>query len=241
MSQHVYVATMESEHFSWIAIGATRAEALKALRLRWDALAKRTPGAVSWAKWEKQEGESPADYYGAHVRRLAVGKAYIDSERELDPRERDENPVLLYPTKDHWEGASRNVKLSSLPQGELKRGTKHELEHGRSVRVARRTAADHLVEDPHYYAHLAKMEHEVRRGNPSRRASDAELKQKISDLFHDHGDEYGWDDIPAADAMLDMLGDQWRHVDYDDAKARRYVSAEITAMRRQPVRRASDE
>lgn len=42
--------------------------------------------------------------------------------------------------------------------------TKHEKEHVPSVRVARRIAADHLVEDPHYYTHLAEME--KRHGNP---------------------------------------------------------------------------
>ena len=76
------------------------------------------------------------------------------------------NPVTLHPSRDQWEGVSRGVRLSSLPQRELAQGTEHELEHSRSRLVARRTAADHLVEDPKYYTHLKAME-AGRRSNPS--------------------------------------------------------------------------
>jgi uncharacterized protein YneF (UPF0154 family) len=52
---------------------------------------------------------------------------------------------------------------------QLRKGTKHELEHTTSRRMARKIAQDHLREDPHYYTHLLQMEKKVRRGewNPS--------------------------------------------------------------------------
>lgn len=74
------------------------------------------------------------------------------------PAKRHQNPITLHPNREQWEGLSRGVRLSSLPQHELAVGTEHELEHSRSRLVARRTAADHLVEDPAYYTHLAAME-----------------------------------------------------------------------------------
>jgi hypothetical protein len=77
------------------------------------------------------------------------------------------NAVTLHPNRREWEGKSRGVMLSSLPQRELDRGTQHEHEHSGSHWVARRTAADHLVEDPAYYAHLGTMERSHRRPNPA--------------------------------------------------------------------------
>lgn len=41
---------------------------------------------------------------------------------------------------------------------ELARGTKHEMEHTRSKRIARQIALDHLAEDAHYYQKLERME-----------------------------------------------------------------------------------
>lgn len=41
---------------------------------------------------------------------------------------------------------------------ELKRGTRHELEHTKSIRIAQEIAMDHLAEDPYYYQKLARME-----------------------------------------------------------------------------------
>ncbi len=102
------------------------------------------------------------------------------------PDGRSENPVLLYPTREHWGGTSRGVALSTLPQAELARGTRHELEHGPSVRVARRVAADHLVEDPKYYQHVEAMEREVKRqGNPSAEAAEVAEAYRLGHLPDD--------------------------------------------------------
>ena len=52
---------------------------------------------------------------------------------------------------------------------QLQIGTKHEMEHTTSKKVARRIAMDHLREDPKYYSHLERMERKVKRGewNPA--------------------------------------------------------------------------
>jgi hypothetical protein len=76
------------------------------------------------------------------------------------------NAVTLHPNRREWEGRSRGVMLSRLPERELARGTEHELEHSRSRWVARRTAADHLVEDKKYYSHLGALESQ-RKPNPA--------------------------------------------------------------------------
>ena len=55
--------------------------------------------------------------------------------------------------------------LSSAARRQLARGTRVELEHTRSRRVARLIAAHHLSESPRYYVELAKMEKKLLR-NP---------------------------------------------------------------------------
>jgi hypothetical protein len=99
---------------------------------------------------------------GAKASRDAAGKKPVakkNAGRYAGGRmAREENPVTLHPNRDQWEGKSRGVKLSSLPQRELAKGAKHELEHSSSKLIAKRTAADHLVEDPSYYTHLEAME-----------------------------------------------------------------------------------
>lgn len=89
MPKTVYVATMDTEHFVWIALGATEMEARRALRVRWDehitAIPKEDRGdALTWAQFQKAYGTDPAEYYGAWFRRLALGKGYVDSESEDD-------------------------------------------------------------------------------------------------------------------------------------------------------------
>jgi len=53
---------------------------------------------------------------------------------------------------------SRGMKPSQFNRRELARGTKVEMEHTDSLRVAQRIAMDHLVEDKGYYKKLKKME-----------------------------------------------------------------------------------
>ena len=48
---------------------------------------------------------------------------------------------------------------------QIRRGTKHELEHTTDRAIARKIAMDHLKEDPRYYTHLTKMEKQYKR-NP---------------------------------------------------------------------------
>lgn len=66
-----------------------------------------------------------------------------------------------------WEGLSAARDLSTFPQRALAMGTEVELEHTPDRRLAQRIAADHLVESPHYYEALARMERELKaRANP---------------------------------------------------------------------------
>ena len=81
------------------------------------------------------------------------------------------NPIVLHPNRKEWEGMSRGARLSSFAPGELAKGAAHELEHSKSKLIARRTAADHLVEDPAYYTHLEEMESRQRNPRPSRRGA----------------------------------------------------------------------
>ncbi len=56
------------------------------------------------------------------------------------------------------DGRSKGHAPSEFDKRQLKVGTRHELEHTRSRRIAQRIAMDHLIEDPSYYRKLAKME-----------------------------------------------------------------------------------
>jgi hypothetical protein len=55
-------------------------------------------------------------------------------------------------------GLASGMKPSDFDQRALARGTKVELEHTRSEKIAREIAMDHLTEDPHYYEKLARVE-----------------------------------------------------------------------------------
>jgi hypothetical protein len=79
-AEGVWVVTMESEHYTWLAVGRTREEALAGLRARWDKAMEGIPGAKTWKEFSKAVGEDVADYYGAHVRRVAFGKGYRDTD-----------------------------------------------------------------------------------------------------------------------------------------------------------------
>lgn len=60
-------------------------------------------------------------------------------------------------------GRAKGHRPSEFEPHALARGTRHEMEHTTSKRVAQRIAMDHLIEDPAYYRKLAKME----RGRPA--------------------------------------------------------------------------
>lgn len=55
-------------------------------------------------------------------------------------------------------GLAAGRRPSDFNQRALARGTKVELEHTGSKKVAREIAMDHLTEDPRYYEKLARME-----------------------------------------------------------------------------------
>lgn len=81
----VWVAEMETESFSWIAVGETAKEAEKALAKRWDEHAevmnRDYGGGVP--KWnEGFRSTSVGEYYGMWLRELQLGKGYRDSESE---------------------------------------------------------------------------------------------------------------------------------------------------------------
>jgi len=81
----VWVAEMESERFSWIAVGATPKEAETALAKRWDEHAEMMnryhEGDVP--KWNEGFNGTPVgEYYGMWLRELQLGKGYRDSESE---------------------------------------------------------------------------------------------------------------------------------------------------------------
>lgn len=55
-------------------------------------------------------------------------------------------------------GKAKGHKPSEFDAKDLAIGTKHELEHTTSRKVARRIAMDHLIEDPDYYRKLKRIE-----------------------------------------------------------------------------------
>lgn len=83
----VWVATMDTEHYEWVAVGATPKEAMTALKDRWDrhilSIPKRERGAgMTWRQFQKAEGQTPAEHYGAWCRKLVLGRGYLDDESE---------------------------------------------------------------------------------------------------------------------------------------------------------------
>lgn len=84
-----------------------------------------------------------------------------------------------------WPGLSKHRALSSFPKGALAKGAAVESEHvGGNKPLARRIAADHLVEDPKYYDKLARQE--------------AKMKKQKSGRGHASGDaDYQMEHRPA--------------------------------------------
>ena len=66
------------------------------------------------------------------------------------------------PKKNLLKGESDLFSPSDFNQSELNRGAKIELEHTKSKNVARKIAADHIIEFPNYYDFLEVMEKELR-------------------------------------------------------------------------------
>lgn len=56
------------------------------------------------------------------------------------------------------KGLSRGREREDFNARDLARGTRVEMEHTTSRKIAERIAMDHLTEDPRYYQKLARME-----------------------------------------------------------------------------------
>lgn len=67
-------------------------------------------------------------------------------------------PVLANPGLPDGVAKRKHFTAKDADSKELARGTKHEMEHTTSRRVARQIALDHLAETPDYYRRLEKME-----------------------------------------------------------------------------------
>jgi hypothetical protein len=55
-------------------------------------------------------------------------------------------------------GKADHVPDSAIDKKELKKGMRHEAEHTKNKKIQKEIAKDHLVEDPKYYEHLARVE-----------------------------------------------------------------------------------
>ena len=55
----------------------------------------------------------------------------------------------------------KNTNPQKISLTQIRMGTKHEMEHTNSPKVARRIAMDHLQEHPRYYTALNKMEKQL--------------------------------------------------------------------------------
>jgi hypothetical protein len=95
----------------------------------------------------------------ADARRYAVDYGLTVDDAGATGASGNRARVTLSTSASGWRGLSRGRSLAGFDQKELHRGTEVEREHvGGVTSLARRIAADHLTEDPRYYAKLAKME-----------------------------------------------------------------------------------
>jgi hypothetical protein len=66
--------------------------------------------------------------------------------------------------KDYIKGGKAdNVPASQFLESQIKKGMKVEREHTTDPKIAREIAKDHLIENPHYYDYLNKMEKKMDR------------------------------------------------------------------------------
>lgn len=87
MAKKFWVITMQTGSYSFMAAGITEAEALGALKRRYDKHINWIPlsdrgDALTWDQILKQEGTDPVDYFDTTTQLVACGKAYKDGETE---------------------------------------------------------------------------------------------------------------------------------------------------------------
>lgn len=92
-------------------------------------------------------------------RQIKLVEAYLSQPLSQENKEYFEKQLEKLKAK---LAEKKNPRLSAghepseFDQEELRRGTKHEMEHTDDKSEAQRIAMDHLVEDPHYYTRLDK-------------------------------------------------------------------------------------
>jgi hypothetical protein len=73
----IWVAQMETQSYTWIALGRFPEEAEKALADRWNRHAKKE-GLPSWT--EGWDGSTVGNSYGMWMRQLKIGNGYMEDE-----------------------------------------------------------------------------------------------------------------------------------------------------------------
>lgn len=113
-------------------------------------------------------------------------EAEAEMRRKLKEGEEAEHKLKENPGLPDGVAKREGFTARDADPRELARGTKHEMEHTRSKRIARQIALDHLAEDAHYYRKLEKME----RGAVKENASSLRVGDIVT--FRDpHPDEVG--------------------------------------------------
>jgi hypothetical protein len=87
---------------------------------------------------------------------LAVGAALVGGVLWFVAK--GATPVLANPGLPDGVAKRKHFTARDADPRELARGTKHEMEHTSSRRIARQIALDHLAEDSRYYTKLERME-----------------------------------------------------------------------------------
>jgi hypothetical protein len=122
-------------------------------------------GEQCWVKGRKVNIDSIELDEGEGHNAKAIKAHYVDgtplTDEELDelnnPGESTGVPNVKQ-QPDLVQGAPRAVigEVRKKAAQALKRGTKHEMEHTKDPKVAKKIATDHLKDDPEYYKKLAK-------------------------------------------------------------------------------------
>lgn len=70
----MFVATMDSEHFEWMALGKTEKEALEALRQAWNRNQREAYKHYGGDMWLVETPNELMEYYGVWVEELKPGQ-----------------------------------------------------------------------------------------------------------------------------------------------------------------------
>lgn len=81
----MYVAMMETDHYTWTAAGATADDARAALVAAWNRHIEQVPAVDRLHGGPFMAGDEAVDAYGCRVMLLSVGEAYCDDSRLVEP------------------------------------------------------------------------------------------------------------------------------------------------------------